>query len=102
MSLKSNMFILVFGAGLTACASYGPQGAIYSGGTTGISANNDVKPDKTGEACVNSYLSLVSTGDGSINTAKANGGITKVATVDYNAFNVLGVYGSYCTIVKGE
>lgn len=87
---------------LSGCATYMPVGAIYTGGTTGVSTNNDVKPIRTGEACVKSIISLVSYGDGSIAAAKANGQITKVASVDYDAMNVLGVYGQYCTIVKGE
>lgn len=99
---KSNILAIAAALGLTSCASYGPMGVVYSGGTTGISANNDVKSDKTGQACVMSILSIVATGDGSIAAAKANGGITKVATVDYNAFNVLGIYGNYCTVVTGE
>lgn len=87
---------------LTSCASYTPMGVAYSGGTTGISADNSVRPVKTGKACVLSILALVSSGDGSIAAAKRNGGISRVATVDYDAFNVLGVYGEYCTVVKGE
>lgn len=87
---------------LSSCASYTPHGVIYSGGTTGVSANNDIKPDKTGTSCVVSVLGLVSTGDGSIAAAKLNGNITKVASVDYDAFNVLGIYGKYCTVIKGE
>lgn len=99
-----NLSILAVGGALvlSSCATYGPSGIIYSGGTTGVTANNDVSSAKTGKACVTSILSLVSSGDGSIKAAKDNGGITKVATVDYDAFNVLGVYGNYCTIVTGE
>jgi len=99
---KSNLLVLVGAFALTSCASYGPQGLLYSGGTTGISTNNNVQPTKTGKACMLSILALVASGDASIEKAKAEGGITKVASVDYNAFNVLGVYGKYCTIVKGE
>ena len=96
------LFAAVASIGLSSCASYGPMGWVYSGGTTGISANNDVKPNKRGEACVISVLAIASGGDASIGAAKANGGITKVASVDYDVMNVLGVYGQYCTVVKGE
>lgn len=81
-----------------------PIAGVYNGGTTlGAVANNgDVKPIKTGKACVHSVLQLVSAGDGGIDAAKKEGGITKVASVDYDFMNVLGVYGQYCTLVKGE
>lgn len=87
---------------LNGCATYGPAGFAYSGGTTGLSANNDAKPTLRGEACVRSILALFTYGDGSIAAAKANANITKVATVDYDVMNVLGVYGQYCTVVRGE
>jgi hypothetical protein len=87
---------------LSSCASYGPMGSWYTSGTTGLSANNDVRSDKTGKACMTSIIGIVATGDASIASAKANGKITKVATVDYNVHNILGVYGKYCTVVTGE
>jgi uncharacterized protein YceK len=92
----------VLGLILGGCASYAPIGVAYTGGTTGLSANNDVKPTLRGEACVRSIIALFTYGDGSIAEAKRNGGITKVATVDYDVMNVLGVYGQYCTVVRGE
>jgi hypothetical protein len=96
------LWAVMVSVGLSSCASYGPMGWVYSGGTTGLSANNNVKPNKRGEACVISILAVASGGDGSIGAAKANGGISKVASVDYEVLNVLGVYGQYCTVVKGE
>lgn len=88
---------------LCSCATPIPMGAIYNGGTLPASvANNNVKPMKTGKSCVISVLQLVSAGDGGINAAKKDGNITKVATVDYDFMNVLGVYGQYCTKVTGE
>lgn len=87
---------------LGSCATPFAQGTLYSGGTYGLAANNNVQPLKTGKACVHSWFTLVSGGDGSIERAKANGHITKVASVNYDSFNVLGFYGSYCTVVKGE
>jgi hypothetical protein len=92
----------VLGLGLVGCASYSPMGLAYTGGTTGLSVDNNVKPVKTGEACVKSFFGLFTFGDGSIAQAKADGEITKVATVDYDVTNYLGAYGQYCTIVKGE
>jgi TRL (tRNA-associated locus)-like protein len=57
---------------------------------------------KTGEACATSILGLIATGDASISAAMNNGGITDVSTVDYRLDNVLGIYATYCTVVKGN
>ena len=56
----------------------------------------------TGKACATTILGMVATGDASLETAKANGGITQVAVVDHSAKNILGIWGEYCTIVKGS
>jgi hypothetical protein len=61
---------------------------------------------KTGQACITSYLGLVSQGDASIKTAAAsapNGGITKISAVDYKNNNLGGfIIMETCTIVYGE
>lgn len=93
---------------LAGCASTQPVGALYSGGNfyngaTVVDASaKDVRAVKTGKACATSVLSLVAVGDNSVASAKRNGMITKVSSIDYNVNNVLGLYGSYCTVVKGE
>lgn len=66
---------------------------IYASGTIG---------SKMGKACSTSILGLVSMGDSSIATAAKNGGISKVSTVDTEFETVLGVYGEYCMVVRGE
>jgi len=40
--------------------------------------------------------------DASISAAKAAGGITEVAHIDYSAHSILGVVADFCTIVKGK
>ena len=65
-------------------------------------SNPEVKSVKTGKACANSVLALVAFGDASIEAAKKNGGITKVASVDHSTVNAGYFYGEYCTIVTGE
>ena len=56
---------------------------------------------KTGTACANNYLSIVTTGDMSVQTAKKNGKINTVATVDKviegNVF-----IAKVCTVVTGN
>jgi hypothetical protein len=87
------------------CAMAAPglvYGGLYSGYTVGASANNDTAGAKQGEACAMSILGIIGLGDASIGAAKQAGGISKVASVDHKAFNILGIYGNVCTIVKGD
>jgi hypothetical protein len=76
-------------------------GGIYSGYTLGSSAGPGAGT-KTGEACAMTILGIVALGDGSIDAAKGNGGISQVASVDHKIFSVLGVYGTVCTVVHGS
>ncbi len=87
---------------LAGCATYIPAGAIYIDGKSGVGANNGVSGSKTGQACMNSILGLVAYGDAGIDTAMVNGGIKNVATVNYTAKNILGIYGTYCLVVTGN
>jgi len=57
---------------------------------------------KKGEACSTNIAGLYSSGDSSIEAAKANGQITVVATVDKQIKNILFVYGEICTLVTGR
>lgn len=100
MTMKKLM-VVAFCILLTGCASYIPVGAFYNQGKQGIQDNNEPTP-KTGRACINSFLAFVATGDASVEAAKRNGGITKVATIDYEVNNVLGFIGEYCTVVRGS
>ncbi len=85
------------------CASYLPYGGIYTGAQGAIGAGTgDVSYSKVGKAMSTSILGLVATGDASIKTAAANGGITKIKYVDYQVDNILGIYGKYTTIVYGD
>ncbi len=59
------------------------------------------KQYKVGKACSKVYLGIGPFGDMSIPTAARNGGITKIALVDYEA-RMYVVYAELCTIVKGE
>ena len=40
--------------------------------------------------------------DASIRTAAKQGGISKISTIDIKSTNILGLYGTYETIVTGE
>ena len=99
-------------AGLTAAAlSLTACGMIVASpmaGTTfnetkyGNIATDESVATKEGKACGTSILGAVATGDASIAAAKANGGITKVSSVDHYAKSIFAIYGEWCTIVKGN
>lgn len=86
----------------SACASTYPIGTIYTGVNVPQAATALKGATKTGEATCTSILALVATGDCSIEAAAKNGGITEIQSVDYKVNNILGVYGTYTTIVKGK
>ncbi len=84
------------------CATPFPTGSIYTGVTMPSAASGNVISAKQGTAECISVLGLVAVGDCSIDAAARAGGITRISHVDFKAKNVLGVYGQYTTIVRGE
>lgn len=78
-------------------------GFLYTDTVDAISFDNSVsKPNKIGRACSTRVLALVASGDASIESAKRNGYVTKISSADTEYFNILGVYGKACTVVRGE
>ena len=96
--LTSILTISIF----SGCAVRPNQALIYSNTTTPVNAtsNTGVKRGVSDE-CVN-ILGIVASGDCSINSAKKNGQISKVSTVDWRGINVLNVYSRGNTIITGE
>jgi len=89
---------------LSACAyALAPVTSSIYGKVRGpIAATSQATPaTKTGRACSNSILGIVATGDASIDAAKRAGDITSVASVDFESTNVLFLYASFCTVVRG-
>jgi hypothetical protein len=80
-----------------------PFGSVYTEMKLPIAATaNGGQVSKIGTATCTSVLTLVALGDCSIDTAKKNGGITKVYHVDWDAYNILGIYGKYKLTAYGE
>jgi hypothetical protein len=77
-------------------------GLVYTEVKFGDTATTATSGAKTGKACATSILALVAQGDASIEAAKANGGISEVSFVDHSSKNILGIFGEFCTIVKGK
>lgn len=77
-------------------------GVIYNETKYGDVATDEAVANKEGKACGTSILGWIATGDASIQAAKTAGGIAKVASVDHSAKNLLGIFGEWCTIVRGN
>lgn len=87
---------------LAGCASPMPVGGFYNGVKYPVQVTEASGASKTGTATCKSILSLFAFGDCSIEAAKANGNITKVSSSDWQSTNVLGLFGTYTLILKGE
>lgn len=90
---------------LTGCAAVMTRngaGLIYTDARDSVAATAQAGTSKEGQSCATNILALVSTGDTSIDAGKKVGGITKVASVDYSQYSILGVYAKTCVIVRGE
>jgi hypothetical protein len=90
---------------LAACAGIvaSPMaGTTYNETKYGNIATAETATTKEGKACGTTILGAVAQGDASVMAAKANGGITKVTSVDHSAKSILGLWGEWCTIVKGN
>ena len=81
-----------------------PGGWVYSKISAPIDtdANATMPGAKTGSVSSESYLGLVAMGDCSATTAAANGGLTKINHLDYEFFNILGIYSKFTTRAHGE
>ncbi|WP_240451673.1 TRL-like family protein [Helicobacter sp. L8] len=92
----AGVYILISG-----CASPFPVGSLLTGVKLPVSGNG-TPGAKTGEASCSSFLGLFAWGDCSVEKAAKAGGITTIKSVDRKVFNVIGLYGHYTTIVKGD
>jgi hypothetical protein len=91
---------------LTNCATVGSRmgsGIFYTNvkDYTNVEFEN-IGTSKAGKSCGTNILGLVVTGNTSIDAAKKKGGITKVATVDFEGTSILGLYSTVCLVVRGE
>ena len=85
------------------CATSFPVGGVYTDVSLPIEATGAAgRSSKVGTAECKSILSLVATGDCSIEAAKKQGGVTTVDHVDWHAENILGIIGKYKLKVYGN
>ena len=78
-------------------------GLLFHTNTVPQQVGFNAKNTKSGEACSYGVLWLAAFGDQSIETAKKNGSIQKVASVEQRIMAVLGsVFQMNCTVVTGS
>lgn len=104
MKLRSVCVVAVAAMTLGGCAmvSSPTSGLVYTNVQGPLAVGNASHSAKSGQACATNILGILATGDASIDAAKQNGSITQVASVDHSSTSVLGLYGQFCTLVKGE
>jgi hypothetical protein len=101
--ILSMVAVLTFFAMITGCATFMPFGSVYTELKLPIAVTaNGGQVSKVGTSTCTSVLTLVAWGDCSIDAAKKNGAIAKVSHVDWDAYNILGIYGKYKLTVYGE
>ena len=74
---------------------------LYTDVSGPVLATSNTGASKMGQA-ESTGIICVATGDCSIKTAAANGGITKISHVDYHVTSVLGLYVKTVVTVYGE
>jgi hypothetical protein len=79
----------------------GVGGVFYTDVSGPVAATGNAAGTKMGQAVSSGILGFA-TGDSSIKTAAANGGITKISHVDYHITGILGVYAKTIVTVYGE
>jgi hypothetical protein len=88
---------------LIGCATMIPIGTLYTEQKLPMMVtSNSGTSFKTGASQCTSILGLIALGDCSIATAKKNGGIKTVYSVDWDVKNILGIYGTYKVVVTGK
>lgn len=98
---KCIILLLLFSG---ACISPGGAGGILYNNYTGpYQALADSAGEKVGQASVNCFLGLACIGNAGIAEAARNGGIRRIATVDYRYMSILAiVFTRTTTVVTGE
>lgn len=94
--------VLALAAGGCAMARSPVNGAWYTDVSSSVGSTSNQAGNRVGEACAISILGLIATGDASIETARRNGAITMITSVDDRATSILGIYAKYCAIVRGR
>ncbi|KJU85086.1 TRL-like protein family [Candidatus Magnetobacterium bavaricum] len=93
------MTLVVSGCGMV---GDGPFGWVMTYTTVPVAKGPLTSGNRNGQACIYSVFGAISMGDGSIEAAIRNGGITGVYTIDLYNQSFFGVYTRQCTVVVGQ
>ncbi len=98
------LFVLVGCAGMAWAPVIPPAGWVYTDTKAPVSTEFDKAPvtTKYGMSYTENVLGLVAWGDASLDAAAKAGGLSTINYVDYQMFNVLGIYSKFTTVVYGE
>lgn len=102
-SLRILAAILVTQLAMASGCVYSPTGPgiVYMNVKGPLSSSVGTRTLKQGKSCQLVIAALFALGDASVETAKVEGGISEVTSIDHESFNVLG-FGSFCTVVTGS
>lgn len=104
MKAKNLGLVSVLALALNGCAMAPTPvtGFVYTKVKGPMQATDAYGGSAHGEACATSILGVYASGDASIETAKKNGGVAQVVTVDHTTDNILGLFAKFCTHVYGK
>lgn len=102
--LMSGACILASAVIISGCAGSLPMGGIITDVKMPVAIGNEkvTAKLKRSESMCKTYVSLVAQGDASIGAALKDSDIKTIHYVDWEAFNILGLYGEYKCVVYGE
>lgn len=86
----------------SSCGAVGMVGALYTGVTQPEAVTSNEVGSKVGTATTTSVLGLVAVGNGGVNKAAKEAGITKISHVDVKTVSVLGIFTTQKYFVYGE
>jgi len=100
---KFLLALLFVGIATTQCSvtGFGPQGWLFTSTKIGVHATSN-SGSKTGSACTFSILGILALGDGSVNAAASDAGISKISSIDLKGLSVLGIFSNQCTVIRGD
>jgi hypothetical protein len=93
--------LLFFAVGAMGCVSVSSPATGIWMDVSGPIMSNGAIGSREGRSCAQSILGIFASGDASIKAAAANGGVTKIASIDHESTWFI-VMGEYCTVVRGS
>ncbi len=77
-------------------------GGLYTSVKSGAAVTSNTLGKKVGVSSASNILGIIATGDATIQTAAKSAGIKKISHVDQEASSILGLFGTYKTVVYGD